>query len=413
MRCTFLTKLILLTASLIIGYSICEGVTRLITWSDQDGQLYLGKNLILPYRPPLSRIRDNFQTYLKNRDRTYLIPDPLLGWTISPRRNQSGFFQTNSWGIRSEPREYDLSPSPGKVRIALFGDSFTHGDEVPFEETWGKLLEDKLRRQGVDAEVINFGVPAYGIGQAYLRWKYLGRKFHPRVVVFGFQVENIKRTVNIFRQLYSRNSRLPYSKPRFILNRQQVLTLVNSPTVPPEKVAETLENFLQSPLSRDEYWFNPKSYTRTFLDHSQFLRLIRTCLANPYPDRKEGPGWLAPEGDQIPVILSILRQFSREVEASGGIPIILHLPARNELKGRRGGKEPYYYFLFHELEKDSIPIVDPAPELEGRHKLYKKRGHYSAQGGEIVARVLAKRILELLAETGEKDRRKSKYPAAL
>lgn len=403
MRGKLLKNLILLGGSLAIGLLICEGVARLITRSDQDGQIYRGRDLLLPYRPSLSRVHQNVKNYLENRDRAYVIPDPLLGWTIAPHGgNQSGLYRANSRGIRSEPREYDPSPPPGKVRIALFGDSFTHGDELPFEQTWGKLLEDELRRLGLEAEVINFGVPAYGMDQAYLRWKYLGRKFHPRVAVFGFQVENIKRTVNIFRQLYSRKTRLPYSKPSFILNQRNELELVNSPTIPPEEVAGTLENFLQSPLSQYEYWFNPKSYATTFWDQSRFFRLIRTYLAGPYPDRREGPGWLSPEGEQIPVIRAILRQFAREVTEEGGIPVILHLPAKKELKSRKKGEDPFYYFIFHELQEDNIPVVDPAPEMEGKHKLYKRRGHYSSRGGRIVARVLAARIMELPAKSGEK-----------
>ena len=266
---------------------------------------------------PEKRIREILD-YQASRPDPYLIPDPVLGWTIAPHGAVKSGIYRRIQGIRSDPREYELIPPEGTLRIALFGDSFTHGDEEPYPQTWGKLLEDELRRRGIRAEVLNFGVPAYGLGQAYLRWNRLGRRFSPLIAVLGFQVENIKRTLNIFRLLYSSSSGLPFSKPRFTLDNEGNLRPVNSPTIPPEEVLSTLKNFNSHPLEKYEYWYNPKAYSSSLWTESRFLRLLYTFLFRGKRDRKEGPGWLAPAGEGPRVTLALIRKFAQEVRGSAG-----------------------------------------------------------------------------------------------
>jgi len=65
----------------------------------------------------------------------------------------------NSLGIR----DYEVSlEKTHQYRIAAIGDSFTYGWGVNIEDTWCKRLERNLRKQGIDAEVLNLGMPAAG-----------------------------------------------------------------------------------------------------------------------------------------------------------------------------------------------------------------------------------------------------------
>jgi len=243
MKSRWINNLILLLIATLLGLGFCEVVARIITKTNEDGQAYYGKRPLLPYHFPAEMVRRKMEHYFNRQSEAYVIDDPLLGWTIGPNRsNVEGMYLSNSAGIRSRPNEYPLSPPEGVLRIELFGDSFTHGDEEPFDETWGKFLEDDLIKAGIATEVLNFGVPGYGVGQAYLRWKFMGLKYSPKIVVFGFQPENIKRTVNIFRSLYSRNTWLVFSKPRFFINDKEELELLNSPVIPPEEVGDIIEN---------------------------------------------------------------------------------------------------------------------------------------------------------------------------
>jgi len=400
MKPRWINNLILLLVATLLGLGFCEVVARLITKTNEDGQAYYGKRPLLPYHFPAEMVRRKMEHYFNRQSEAYVIDDPLLGWTIGPNRtNVEGMYLSNSAGIRSRPNEYPLSPPKGVLRIELFGDSFTHGDEEPFDETWGKFLEDDLIESGISAEVLNFGVPGYGVGQAYLRWKFVGQTYSPKIVVFGFQPENIKRTVNIFRSLYSRNTWLVFSKPRFFINEKDELELVNSPVIPPVEVGDVLEYLSQSPLAEYEYWYVPANYRQPFWLKSRFLALLYTFFNEykPHPggryDHRPGRHYWDPAGEPMRTSLLILKKFAQEARAAGEIPIILHIPKKNDIKCLEQGTRPAHYQILEELEKSGVIVVDPAPEMKGKSRLY-KHSHYSSRGGRIVARVLADAIIK-------------------
>src|SRR5262245_17866041 len=103
---------------------------------------------------------------------------PVLGWSWKPLDQRRTI---NSQGIRSE-HDYSQVAPPVVVRVSAFGDSFTFGSEVEINETW----ESQLEGQDPRFEVLNFGVGAYGLDQAYLRYLQDGVHFHSDIVVIGF-----------------------------------------------------------------------------------------------------------------------------------------------------------------------------------------------------------------------------------
>ena len=56
-------------------------------------------------------------------------------------------------------------------------------------------IPEALARLDAGLEFENFGVPAYGLDQAFLRYQREGRPTHPQIVVIGFMEENIFRDV--------------------------------------------------------------------------------------------------------------------------------------------------------------------------------------------------------------------------
>ncbi|HEX6862160.1 MAG TPA: SGNH/GDSL hydrolase family protein, partial [Thermoanaerobaculia bacterium] len=156
---------------------------------------------------------------------SYVLFDPELGWTIRPNGSKRGY-RTNSHGIRAS-REYALEPPPGTLRLAAFGDSFTHASDVPNGETWHVRLEEMGPQTGKRLEVLNFGVPGFDPGQALLRYRREGLKFHPHVVLIGFMSENINRMVNTFRPFYFPKSGVPFTKPRFAMRGGELVLIPN------------------------------------------------------------------------------------------------------------------------------------------------------------------------------------------
>ena len=80
-------------------------------------------------------------------------------------------------------------------RVALIGDSFTFGEGVRFEDTWGSVLGEAL---GTHCQVLNFGVPGYGIDQIYLRYMKDVRPWHPTIVIASFIEDDLWRTMSVY-----------------------------------------------------------------------------------------------------------------------------------------------------------------------------------------------------------------------
>jgi lysophospholipase L1-like esterase len=67
--------------------------------------------------------------------------------------------RVNSLGFRD--REFNIEKQAA-IRIVAIGDSFTYGWGVNIEDSWPKQLEQLLRAQGLDVEILNLGKPAAG-----------------------------------------------------------------------------------------------------------------------------------------------------------------------------------------------------------------------------------------------------------
>ena len=93
---------------------------------------------------------------------------PQLGWEIIPSKtvsNEKFTYTTNSMGMRS--REVDFS----RGHILVTGDSIAFGLGVNDDETVSHYLEQDERISKLGYQVLNIGVPGYGIGQYYLNLK--------------------------------------------------------------------------------------------------------------------------------------------------------------------------------------------------------------------------------------------------
>ncbi len=374
---------------LLLCLLLTEGAVRLLTVRSQHGQLYFQGGRLRPYKMPIARVSNNLEKYASRPD-SYFMYHPRLGWAPRPGSvSDNGLYRSNSAGLRSD-LELELVPSPGVLRIALFGDSYTHGDEVPLEQSWAFRLEALLAETGVAAEVLNFGVGGYGMDQAYLRWQLEGAKYRPDAVIFGFAPRNIARNLSVFRCIVSHYSNIPFSKPRFVLEGEE-LRLVNSPTLPLEELVPTLEDFQHSPLREYELFYAEDDYAEHWWLQSELLSVVSKEL------RGLGKKPIACRDiDQQPakLTIAIVAAFAAEASASGARFHVAHLPSKIDLRtygatGRFCYDDLLRYFDAHyPLIRVESYFTDPDVDRYFA-------GHYSAEGNELVATAVAERLRDM------------------
>ena len=123
---------------------------------------------------------------LKNSDRLpkelFVSKNDLYGLTpniqvLATASDFSVIYKINSQGLRD--KEYDFKKPKNKTRILAFGDSFTFGEGIEYGERFTDIIEKSFQ----NLEVINFGVPGYGLDRILIKFATEGLKYFPDYVI--------------------------------------------------------------------------------------------------------------------------------------------------------------------------------------------------------------------------------------
>jgi hypothetical protein len=364
-----------------------------------DGVFYVGLRILekrfnISYEPNLSVLsveqKAALRKFLNAKTGERVRQHPMLGWGATPRANSAGM---------RDDREYERTPQPGVVRIAAFGDSFTYGSDVALSETWEKQLVKLDPR----LEVLNYGVGAYGLDQAYLRYLEQGTAYNPRIVFIGYMSENIARNVNVFRPFYSRAySDVIFTKPRFKIIDGKLVLLKN-----PIATLEDHERLLLNEreelerLGKNDYHYQtnynkgPVDFLATIRLAKIFRSVVHKQIVHPIFNRN---GMYNVESEAYRISLAIFDAFYRRVLEDDALPIILIFPDLNDQYRSRDKKERRYSPLIHDLRfrgyyfMDILGALEPYESRYTVEELTRNWGHYSPLGNAIVAKYIHKNL---------------------
>lgn len=333
-------------------------------------------------------------------EQTYIRFDQELGWRTAPaqeRREDGKVFRTNREGLRADT-EYSLQAAEGARRLAAFGDSFTYCAEVTQADCWIALLETSW----LDTQVLNFGVPAYGPDQAWLRYQRDGRQYGACGVLIGYLVANVERVVNRFSPFLLPDDGIVLGKPRFLLDGDG-LRLLPNPVTDPRELRDP--RWAEATLGPHDAWFFPGVFVPSPLDMLMTVRVGRTAAYQwsrraLRKDEQQYP--LYDDGQEAyEVTRRVLRGFAEQVRSDGATPIVLVFPAELDLASHRAGYTPYAK-LTTWLEAAGIGTIDLTEplarqaEVSGVRSLFETT-HYSRLGNAIVADVLRRELPPRLA----------------
>ncbi len=192
------------------------------------------------------------------------LPSKPAGWAIIPEESWMEYHPTLGWFSRKNrtskliknsleipihteksgargSRDYDLSKPPRIKRITAFGDSFTFGFGVRDDETFPAQLEKKMP----GTEVLNFGVPEYGVDQIVLAAQEMAPSYGSDTVLVTLYPEDFWRATRSFNDA-------GHGKPYFTLASGGKLELHQVPV--PEGKHFSVEQFpvviLKNPVQK-------------------------------------------------------------------------------------------------------------------------------------------------------------------
>ena len=389
-------KITLLSATILFCFLLSEVTFNLLIEKDQDNNKILNHLHIKPFQLPVIETKikiDKLLTvnYNNNNQNVRLVPDTILGWL--PNKNfidKNKMYQYTFDGIRTNEINKDYGDK-NSLRIAIFGDSYIHGDEVSFDHTIGKYLEDIFHVNHINVEILNFAVSGYGMDQALLRYKEVNKKYKPDIILLGIQFENVKRHINILRPFYSHITEIPYSKPRFILSDNE-LKLIPNPIKDISKTVEIIKNFDRWSFSKYEGFYTKADFSSDFLNISQTYSVISSLI---YSLDSEFD-FYSHNSESYTITKNIFSEFAESCNMNGQIFIPVHLPTINDLEFFQRSffdlvysQKYIYHDLFTEL-KEMIQFVETFDKLkiwsseDNLDKLFMKR-HYSPIANKIIS----------------------------
>jgi len=121
-------------------------------------------------------------------------PDRILFWKykkdqVGHQKLYSPISRVDENGFRYSGKVFD----PDLPLIYVGGDSYAWGEGVLDTETFSARLQDLLDSHGLEYNVLNGGVPAYGIEQIINRMEIECKKHNPNYVIFLWVEADINR----------------------------------------------------------------------------------------------------------------------------------------------------------------------------------------------------------------------------
>ena len=143
-----------------------------------------------PLEVVLLRATDFHQIYFEEHASLGVVRRAGVDCRFRFQERPSGFvhFQTNNLGLRRAVPTAIEKPV-GRTRILLLGDSQLDGI-VDNDENLTCLMEERLRAQGKNVEVLNASTGSYSPYQSYIWYTKFGRELDPDLVILSVYLGN-------------------------------------------------------------------------------------------------------------------------------------------------------------------------------------------------------------------------------
>ena len=375
----FRLKAAAVAVALAVALVLAEAAARLLSSPTPDGRTALA-GVPLPPRSWEATVARNREILRRAPPGTsYFVADELLGWTVgASRTGRDGLYASSVEGIRSARPGAAYAAERRPRRVALVGDSFTFGLEVPFEDSWGERLRQRL---GPGVQVLNFGVDGYGVDQTYLRYLRDVRPWRPDLVIFGFINHDLYRSMAVYAFMSFPEWGIPFGKPRFVLESGR-LELRNTPVPAPARILE-LRSASELPFVELDPGYRAREWEKHFYDRSLVARFVVSRF------RHGGePGVDALDPGMAAVNAALLASFVELAREAGSAPYLVYFPSRGDFTGQNRLAKDGMLKMFAERGFEHDNLTACVARLGESRAFIADRPHYSAEGNAAVAACL-------------------------
>lgn len=387
-------------STLVAATVLAETLLRVSAAHTERG-IRLGQLLLPPTWPEIVALSE--RTLSTDPRARYFVHDDELGWVVgssrraAARRRTDSIYASSVEGLRASRRGERLSEVPAARRVALVGDSYTFGLEVPFEHTWGYHLENML---GEGVQVLNFGVDGYGPDQMLLRYRRDVVEWEPDVVVLTFVPHDLERTVVVY-PMIAMGWYGYLVKPRFTLEDGSLRLLQRR--LPSRARILGAETVQELPMIEWDPGFADADWRFRAPGTPLLLRLFGAIV----PRSSASSDSRAVE-KRAELNATIINEFVRSVEEHGAEPMVVFLPAR----------PPWTHPVVAELTLDmlDLPALDLTEcvfQVPSGSRRVDEEGHYTNRTNQAIATCLRDPVAAALASRDDPMSRAAEVPESV
>jgi len=332
----------------------------------------------------------------------YVATDTIIKYAHQKYHPQRGWDNLYNTQFGERPRKNIYN----RPFIATFGNSYTHCDDVKNKETWQEHLSLMVGR-----DVYNFGTGGYGTDQAYLKFLDTYQDVKAPVIILALVLENINRTVSVYRPFYEQDTGLRITKPRFVV-RNDRLVLLENPIKDKSEIEYLSDPGFVSELGRNDYWYNQDNYpiyqspySKILLNKRLWLDLLFKIKGHKINDLNPRPWedlWKNPEISDV--MFRLFKSFADQSASENVIPIIMVIPEEIDLTYRlRTGSDKAGAKKIEEFcKKNNIPYFNPIEGFVDHVKAGKEisdlyEDHITSYGNQLIAIQLSDYLKDIRA----------------
>jgi hypothetical protein len=317
-----------------------------------------------------------FTTIAMWRGNLHFFPADFFAKVTDQQLARSSRLGQFGWPDNDVPRHAPtLSPDRGRCGSA-FGDSLTRSAEVGDEEAWVHLLSQRL-----GCVVANYGVNAYGLDQAVLRYERIAPE--GKVVIVGLYIEMLRRQMAASWTFYLGSEPPVYSniKPYFTVEGEDLRL-----------------HLIPNPLTRESI--------ATHHSHDYFMQRIWTPVKFPYTlpalraayvsvARADGYDEFWSEAHRSGSGILARRLISRLIRAAQGHNSRVVLVLMTHVDRLETEISHYKQFGDDMRRQGDLCVIDTQTKLReqarlrGWQALAAPHKHYNALGNAIIAEAVA------------------------
>lgn len=329
------------------------------------------------------------------------VPETDLGAVLAPGRGERVQTPDYSYTLQTDHAGFtNRDPWPGRIEVAVLGNSLIMGAGVGYEDQFTTLLQKELG----DRPVLNLGVHGGGTGHQLRLYRKFARPLQPRVVIAAlwptWEIENSLK----FERWLELDPRPDFTTFRYSYRARPLEAAAPAPEQPSAwrrtlgslGSRSALLRWLRRSDNGPQLPADPVERARTERGEIVYLSVRDQARLLAGWDRAEMPDLR----DRFFAPLATLRD---EVEADGGRFLVVLFPSKEELYGAGAipGLLQPVQVAREELAQRRLPYLDLYPRFQetasAKAAFFPRDMHLNAYGHQLVARILADTIRQVEA----------------